>query len=199
MALRAVLGCLLLVAFGAGSAQAGVRITEKTRTYSISGGSGAALLEAMDRRGPKHGFLTRAIAQTSYSVSWKIEWAETRSACRVRQVDGHLDITYTYPKPAEAMPAELRKRWNGFISGVRVHEEHHGVLARQMVAAAERSMSRVSIRNDRGCVRAKREVKRRMAAIYADYEKRQIAFDAREHRDGGKVEGLISALVRGRR
>ena len=35
-----------------------------------------------------------------------------------------------------------------------------------------------------------------MAAIYADYEARQIRFDAKEHREGGKVEGLIGALAR---
>ena len=34
-----------------------------------------------------------------------------------------------------------------------------------------------------------------MTAIYADYEARQIKFDAREHREGGRVEGLIGALT----
>ena len=34
-----------------------------------------------------------------------------------------------------------------------------------------------------------------MTAIYAEYEARQIKFDAREHRDGGRVEGLIEALA----
>ena len=85
----------------AGEASADVKVTEKTRNYAIAGKSGAALLDAMDRRGPKHGFLTRAIAQTRYSVSWKIEWGETRTACRVKRVEGELAITYTYPRVTE--------------------------------------------------------------------------------------------------
>ncbi len=39
-----------------GEAAAGVKITETTRGYPIAGDTGAALLAAMDRRGPKHGF-----------------------------------------------------------------------------------------------------------------------------------------------
>ena len=49
-------------------ANAAVSIKIKTATYPISGKNGIDLLDAMDRRGPKHGFLTRAIAQTSYTV-----------------------------------------------------------------------------------------------------------------------------------
>ena len=54
-----------------------MKVTEKTGSYAVAGRSGAALLGAMDRRGPKHGFLTRAIAQTRYAISWTIEWGET--------------------------------------------------------------------------------------------------------------------------
>ena len=44
---------------------------------------------------------------------------------------------------------------------------------------SEKSVAKLSIRNDPGCRKTRREVKRRMAAIYADYEARQIKFDAR--------------------
>lgn len=181
------------VAF-ASEAAAGVEVSEKTRSYEISGSTSAALLAAMDRRGPKHGFLTRAIAQTRYSVAWTIEWAETRTACRVKKIDGVLDITYTYPSARGLSPA-LERRWTRFLAGVKKHEEVHGDLARQMVGAVEKSVARISVDGDRGCRKARAEVKRRTAAIYAQYEARQIQFDAREHRDGGRVEGLIEALL----
>ena len=54
---------------------------------------------------------------------------------------------------------------------------------------------KLTIDNDPGCRKARREAKGRMTAIYADYEARQIRFDAREHREGGRVEGLIEALA----
>lgn len=194
-------GALVFLGLSAGligPAWSGVTVSEQTKTYAVAGRTGAALLDAMDRKGPKHGFLTRAIAQTSYAVSWKIEWGETRKSCRVTRVDGELAITYTYPRPSSDMSADLRHRWNAFIAGVRKHEARHGELAREMARAAEKAVGRVSIANDRGCVKARREVKRRMASIYAEYEARQVSFDAREHRNGGKVEKLILGLVRRR-
>ena len=181
------------VAF-AGDAAADVKVSEKTRSYEITGKTGAALLAAMDRRGPKHGFLTRAIAQTRYSVSWTIEWGETRTACRVKKIDGELDIIYTYPSTS-GLPTALDRRWKRFLIGVRKHEKVHGDMARQMARAVEKSIARLSVDNDRGCRRARAEGKRRMAAIYAEYEARQIKFDSREHGDGGRVERLIDALV----
>lgn len=188
-----------LVLFGvcvglAGEAFAGVTVSEKTRNYDIQGTSGAALLDAMDRQGPKHGFLTRAIAQTRYSIAWTIEWGETRTACRVKSIDGDLAITYTYPRVAEELSPDMTRRWHKFLSGVRKHEKAHGDLARQMAAAVEKSVAKLTIRNDRGCRKSRREVKRRMTAIYADYEARQIRFDAKEHRERGRVEALIAAL-----
>jgi predicted secreted Zn-dependent protease len=179
-----------------GAAVAGVHISEKTQNYAIAGKTGMALVDAMDRRGPKHGLLTRAIAQTGYSVSWQIEWGETRDACRVKRVDGQLAITYTYPRVAGSMPADLNGKWSRFMAGVRKHEGTHADLARQMARAAERSVASLTIRNDPNCRKSRAEVKRRMAAIYADYEARQLRFDAKEHREGGNVERLIGALVR---
>lgn len=178
----------------AGEAAAGVKVSETTRGYEIAGRTGAALLAAMDRRGPKHGFLTRAIAQTRYSVSWTIEWGETRTACRVKGIDGRLDIIYTYPD-ARDLPPGLARSWARFLAGVRKHERTHGDTARQMAKAVEKSVARVSVAGDPGCRRARAEAKRRMTAIYADYEARQIRFDAREHRPGGPVERLIDRLV----
>jgi len=179
----------------AGEAAAGVKVSERTRGYEITGRTGTALLAAMDRRGPKQGFLTRAIAQTSYSVSWRIEWVETRTACRVKSVDGELDITYTYPD-ARGLPRGLQRRWARFLAGVKKHEKTHGDTARQMVRSIEKSVARVSVDNDPGCREARAEVKRRTAAIHANYEARQIDFDAREHREGGRVERLIDGLIR---
>jgi predicted secreted Zn-dependent protease len=187
-----VLGACVAVA---GEAAAGVEVSEKTRGYEISGKTGEALLAAMDRRGPKHGFLTRAIAQTRYSVSWTIEWAETRAACRVKDIDGKLDITYTYPD-AHELPRGMQRRWARFLAGVKKHEKAHGDMARRMARTVEKTVAKLSIANDPGCRKTRARVKDRMAAIYADYEARQIKFDAREHREGGRVEGLIGALVK---
>ena len=112
------------------------------------------------------------------------------------RADARIAITYTYPKAAGDLSPEMRRRWARFLDGVRKHEETHGRLAAQMVRAAERSIDGLSIKNDPGCRKARKEVKRRVAEIYADYEDRQMRFDSREHGDAGNVEGLIRGLVR---
>lgn len=187
---------LALSCAGAGLASAEIVTQVETRTYPVAGATGAALLGVMDRRGPRHGFRARAIAQTRYAVSWRIEWAETRSACRARKVDGQLAIAYTYPKLEGPVTAQLRRRWETFLAGVKAHEEQHGAMARQMARTAEKAALGVKIANDRGCRKAKVEAKRRMAAVYDEYERRQNRFDQREHRPGGPVEGLVERLAR---
>ena len=149
----------------------------------------------MDRSGPKHGFLTRAIAQTRYAVTWEIDWTESGGTCKLRSAKALLEITYTYPRVTGPVSAELGRRWNRFFAGVKKHEEIHGKIARDMVHAAEKAVKGFSTRNDRTCGKSKREVKRRVDEIYARYEAKQIAFDKNEHRDGGNVEGLVTSLV----
>jgi predicted secreted Zn-dependent protease len=185
-------GCLGLLA---GAASAGVTVTEAHGSYAIAGKTGVALLDAMDRRGPKHGFLTRAIAQTRYSIAWRIEWGESATGCRVRQLDGELAITYTYPRVSGTLSPGLLRKWERFLTGVKRHEEAHARMARQMAKAAEKSVARLRVANDPGCRKARLAAKRRMSAVYADYEARQLDFDTREHRAGGPVEQLIEALI----
>jgi predicted secreted Zn-dependent protease len=177
---------------------ASVSVKAKTAYYAISGKNGEALLDAMDRRGPKHGFLTRAIAQTGYTISWSIDWRERAGNCRIANAAAVLSITYTYPKVSSAMSGKLARRWSRFIAGVRRHEQMHGRIARQMVTAAEKALTGLTHKNDRGCRKTQVEVKRRIASIYADYEARQVKFDRVEHAAGGNVEGLVTLLGRGK-
>jgi predicted secreted Zn-dependent protease len=183
-------------AVSASTASAGVKVSIKKASYEITGKTGLALIEAMDRRGPKHGLLTRAIAQTKYTVGWEILWSENKGICRVKKADAVLSITYTYPLVRGTIPPELNKRWARFVKGVRKHEETHGRIARQMVVEAERSVAGLAIPNDIGCRRASADAKKRVNAIYARYEKQQMLFDRREHGSGGNVERLIVALAR---
>jgi predicted secreted Zn-dependent protease len=188
----AVLSCLAV----GGQAFADIQVNTKTTTYPIVGRTGYDLLKQMDRKGPKHGFLTRAIAQTRYAVRWNIAWASDGRGCSVQRAAAVLDINYSYPRVASKMTPALGKRWNVFLRGVKKHEEMHGAIAKRMVTTAERSIANISFRRDPDCRAARAEVKRRVSAVYAKYEAEQIAFDAREHRDEGNVARLVERLVR---
>ncbi|WP_312887803.1 DUF922 domain-containing protein [Mesorhizobium caraganae] len=167
----------------------------KTRTYDITGATGAGLVVAMNRRGPKHGFMTHAIAQTSYTADWSLDLGQVNGVCRLRQANGTLNITYTYPRVASAVTPALRQRWNRFFTGVLAHEGTHGRIAGQMMQAAERSVRGMKFANDPQCNKTRAEARRRLEATAKVYEAKQIAFDAREHSEGGHVERIIEALV----
>jgi predicted secreted Zn-dependent protease len=177
-----------------GPAAAGAKVLVRTQTYVVKGDSGAALVRAMDRTGPRHGFMTRAIAQTSYTVDWDIQVRATDGTCRLTRATPTLNLTYIFPQ-ARGLPASLSKRWKTFLAGVHGHERKHGRIAKEMVVAAEKSVSGLAIANDPSCNRVRREARRRIDVVYARYEARQVAFDASEHRDGGRVEKLVNALI----
>jgi predicted secreted Zn-dependent protease len=196
----AVLTCLVAIGALCGfapSASADTKVLVKTRTYDISGTTGAALIEAMDRNGPKrHGFMTHAIALAAYTVDWDLEVTREGGVCRLRQANGTLDLTYTLPRMVSAATPALQKRWKRFFAGVRAHEHNHGRIARTMMRATEKSITGLEFADNWVCSKTHREARRRIKAVYAEYEAKQNAFDAREHRAGGHVERLIGALLR---
>lgn len=185
---------VLAFATATSPALAGAKVLVKTRTYAVAGDNGVALVKAMDRSGPRHGFMTRAIAQTSYTVDWNLQVRTTHKTCRLARAVPTLHLTYTFPK-ASALSPGLSKRWKRFLAGVHRHEKMHGRIATQMVNAAARSISGLTVANDPTCNKARREARRRIDAVYARYEAKQGAFDKREHADGGKVEKLVDALA----
>ena len=190
---------LLAVVVGlaaAASASAGPKILVTTKTYPVAGDDGAALVKAMDRTGPRQGFMTRAIAQTSYTVDWDLQVARTKDACRLARAEPTLHVNYIFPR-ADNLPPALAKRWKRFMAGVRKHEKTHGRIAAEMVRAAARSVSGLTYAQDPACDRTRREAWRRIDAIYAKYEARQVAFDGREHAAGGQVEKLVDTLTAG--
>jgi predicted secreted Zn-dependent protease len=178
------------------AASADVKVLVKMQTYDISGTTGEALIESMDRNGPRHGFMARAIAQTSYTKDWDFDFVQVKGSCRIKQANGTLNLNLTYPHLVSALPPALDKRWARFFTGVRTHEETHGDIARQMMAATEKSLAGLTNPNDAQCSKTRREARRRIDAVFDQYEGKQNAFDAREHREGGHVEYLVDALAK---
>ncbi|UVK53793.1 DUF922 domain-containing protein [Mesorhizobium sp. AR02] len=194
---RMVMTCLVAIgALCAPEALAGTRAVVQTRTYDITGSSGAALVEAMDSKGPRHGFMTHAIATTAYTVDWDLDAGQSNGFCRMRGVNGTLNLFYTFPRFASPATPALKRRWNRFFAGVRAHEETHGRIAREMMRATERSIAGLRVANDPSCYKTRREAQLRIKAVYAEYEAKQNAFDRREHSNGGHVEHLIAALIK---
>ncbi|MDG4898002.1 MAG: DUF922 domain-containing protein [Mesorhizobium sp.] len=194
----AVLTCLVMLGglcAAAPEALAGTKVLVTTRSYDIAGPTGAALVEAMNRKGPKHGFMTRAIADTSYVVNWKLDVHRAGGVCRLQGADGTMELTYTFPRLASPPNPGLERRWRRFLAGVHSHEQQHGRIAKAMMRATDKSIAGLKLADNWFCTATHREARRRIDAVYAQYEARQNAFDAREHRDGGHVDRLVNALT----
>ena len=192
MRLAVLAACCVLS--GVGAASAGTRLTVHVRTYDVAGKTGAELVDAMDGLGPRHGYTTRAIAETGYVVHWDFDVARDKSVCRLRRAEGRIDLTYTFPRRSSAANPSLRRRWDRFMAGVREHEHTHGRIAMRMMSATQAALAGLERPESLFCGDLRREARRRVDAIYAEYEAKQNAFDAREHRDGGRVERLVDAL-----
>lgn len=170
-------------------------IKEKTEYYAIRGNTGAELLRDMNRRGPRHGFLRKAIAQTQYTATPYGDLAYGDGVCRAQGAGVTLDMTFVYPKPSHRLSPDLERRWRIFQADNIRHEKVHGRIARQMAAELDRVFASFSMTDSSNCRRSFRRLKGEAEAIHARYEKMQNDFDAREHRDGGAVEKSVRILI----
>lgn len=186
-------GCFAAFA-GTAAAEAATRVSVQTEHYQVAGRTGRAILDAMDRAGPKHGFLTRAIAQTRYTMHSAADWEHSRGVCRPHNVRVELAITYVYPRPAQRFDGAMSKRWKRFMAGVVKHEETHGRIAREMARAAEKTIQGLAIRDRVGCSTVQRVMRQKVNAVVARYEARQEHFDEVEHSSGGNIDRLVGLL-----
>jgi predicted secreted Zn-dependent protease len=188
---------VLLCAFSfAVTAQAKPKIAIKTKFYEVKGKDGEEVLRNINRKGPRHGFLVRAIAQTQYTLSYGYDTVQSSQGCSVTKAEVKMDIVYVFPKLAGKNSRHLNTRWKQFMAGVQKHEETHGSLARQMASATEKALLSTHVSGKRGCGQIKNVAKRNVDKVFKIYERQQVAFDKKEHRDNGNVEKLVTAFVK---
>jgi predicted secreted Zn-dependent protease len=172
------------------------RPAERIETYPISGETGIALYRSIGENGPKVG-VGRAIAYTTFDLKWSRDYFSEGSGCTLRSARPHLTVIYRLPKPAEKLPADLRKLWDAFIDGIEAHERVHGAYILDMTKATEAATVGLSVADDPGCKEVRALVAERALAANAEQRRRGADFDRAEMRDGGNVHQLVLALVNG--
>ena len=195
MGLGAKLGVVFAVVLLAFTAAARADVSVKTKYYDIKGKTGLELFYDMNRKGPRHGFLTKAIAQTQFKTDIKGDLVHSNGVCRTRGAEMVMQITYVYPRPVDKLDSSLARRWKKFQASNIVHEEMHGRLAKKMVADVNRAMRGFKLADGQSCRKANAKLMKELDRIIVAYNKSQVDFDKREHRDGGPVEKSVLALV----
>lgn len=193
-ALKLAIG-LALAGLLCGAASAQSRVTEATKYYSITGKTGMELLWDMNRKGPRHGFLTKAIAQTQFKTGYTGDFIWENGVCRTRNASFKLQITYVYPQPKGKFDAAMTRRWKAFQATNIVHEREHGRIAKKMAASIGRKLKAFRMADKSSCDRPVAKLGKEIDAIIVAQNIEQKTFDTREHRKGGPVEKSILALV----
>lgn len=186
---------LAFAGFLTGQALAQSRVTEATKYYSITGKTGMELFWDMNRRGPRHGFLTKAIAQTQFKTGYTGDFIYENGVCRAKNASFKLQITYVYPQPKTRLEGPLARRWKAFQATNFAHEREHGRIAKKMAASIGRKLKTFRVADKRSCDRPIAKLAKEIDAIIIAQNVEQKAFDTREHRKGGPVEKSILALV----
>jgi predicted secreted Zn-dependent protease len=177
-------------------ARAGWTAVERVEPYAISGATGPELYASIGERGPKVS-LGRAIAYTNFTLTWSRKYETQNDACVLVSASPKLTITYTLPKPAKQLPANIAKNWEIFIAGVRSHELVHGDMIKDLVRQIEVQTVGLTIPGDPNCRKIKTEMTKRLSALSLAQRRKSRDFDKTEMSDGGNIHQLILGLVNG--
>ena len=177
-------------------AHAAWKAVEKVETYPVAGLSGPDLYASIGERGPKIG-IARAIAHTTFTLTWSRKYETQGGACVLVAAQPKLTITYTLPKPSRQLPAKIAKHWETFVAGLHAHERVHGDMIKDMVRQIEASTVGLSVAGDPDCRKIKTEMTKRLSGLSLAQRARSRDFDQIEMSDGGNIHQLILALVNG--
>jgi predicted secreted Zn-dependent protease len=190
-------GLALLSLTGSQLPAAEWKVVERERAYPVRGVTGAELYDSIGERGPKVAGTTRAIAHTTFKLTWKRDYQQRDGSCVLASATPKLTISYTLPKPAARLTGTVKSNWDFFIAGVRVHEKVHGEMIKDMVREIERVSVGLSAADDPDCMKVRAELQTMLADISREQRRKGQEFDQLELGNGGNIHQLILRLVNG--
>jgi len=180
------------------SANAGLRIKERTKYYSISGKTGKQLFRSIGRKGPRRG---HAIATTRTDVKVRnIRTKKRGRSCIVTRADVIVTLTYTLPRWRGSRRASkrVRRSWNAFAARVNRHERKHGQISKKYAKKLYREIRRMKGRVSRNCRDFGDRAARRIAKLQSQADREHARFDRREASSRARVRRLQVALIKAR-
>jgi predicted secreted Zn-dependent protease len=185
----------------ASPAAAQVKATEQVKTYAISGTTGPELYESIGEKGPRIGSTAAVgtIAHTNFDLRWRRNYQPEGNGCRLASAIPFLTITYTVPKPREALQGEPKRLWATFSAGILAHEKVHGEQIKAMANRIYNETVGFFQPDDPGCQKIREAIIPLLAAASQEQRQQSASFDRLEMSDGGNVHQLILNLVNGGR
>ncbi|MEL6752303.1 MAG: DUF922 domain-containing protein [Pseudomonadota bacterium] len=190
---------LIIVLLFTSPVWAKVNVTERTKTYTISGKNGQELSRSIVKKGLKAVNTRHAIATTQTRLRIRnVKTAIRRNRCVVTDVDVDLSLTYTYPRWVDRNKASprIRKAWDKFYAQVVRHEEQHGRIAKDFARDVSKLVKRASGRVSRDCKDFGLTQRRKLERAASRSARRHARFDRREGRAFSRVRRLQRSLLR---
>ncbi|WP_062226318.1 DUF922 domain-containing Zn-dependent protease [Aureimonas frigidaquae] len=194
MRCTATLILLMFMYCGPALAAGGWTAREVEEPYAISGTTGIDLYRSIGERGPMVG-TTRAIAVTTFKLTWRRDYQPRDGGCTLVSVRPNLTIIYKLPRPSQRLSPPLAQAWETFLNGMRVHERVHGETILDMVHEIEAVSVGLHVPGDTACRRIREELTAKLGALSQKQRQRGRDFDLVEMSPGGNVHRLILDLV----
>lgn len=157
-------------------AAAEVRERLATTEYEVTGNASIPLLQLLNAASPIRENGRAFHGYTKWFVNWRYRWNEgADGSCRIfsvaTQVDGHM----TLPRLVGG-PAELRQRFDTYLTALRKHEMGHYEIARQAGSEIDaRILALPTLRNCAALESAANELGRRVLDQHLAREKQYDA------------------------
>ncbi|PCH45763.1 MAG: hypothetical protein COC23_05600 [Hyphomicrobiales bacterium] len=176
-----VLAFLLLAPF-ANFAAAGIKVTQKSRFYRVSGHSIQDVVRSMKQNGPyswDHGRRALALADFRYRI--KTETKKVNKLCRVISISLAMNIVYDLPRLSsrDRLSKTHKSRWRRISLMIKNHENRHGRYYRQFARELHNSLRQMKPRTN--CRDFKREENRLRKSFERRNSARNRRFDARSY------------------
>jgi len=179
---------------------AAVETSVSTTYYPVRGTTTAAIFTAIDANGPVETSGRRAAGMTS------VEWKLTSGDVDVRAVPCvfpsltivlHIVVTLPRHEMPDDLPAELRDRWERFVTRVSGHEQRHVDIylegANAMKARLEATRTAVS------CTHVEKAIDDAWRAQQADIERAQTEFHSADEATARTEREALQARLDGTR
>ena len=162
-------------------------ITAREQYYDIDGSSAGALRNQISRLGPKDESGKSQDALTVWSIEWGYGTAQRDDSCVLRDVKVTLNVSVTLPrwKPPATATADVRKKWQAYLTAVRLHEAGHRTIAERN---AREVMAALTPLRGATCDKLSDEATRTAERIVADGRARNRAYDIQTKH--GQTQGV---------
>lgn len=171
---------------------------EQVKSYSVSGSSGAELYASIGQNGPVISGDRRAIAHTSFKLTWRRDYQpRAGGGCVLASAQPKLIITYVLPKPRGKLPSQVAAGWKRFHDGLAAHERVHGDYIVEMVRAIEAVSVGLSVPDDPRCEKVRAQLQTHLKQLSDRQRQQGRDFDRVEMGEGGAVQRLVLDLVNG--